>query len=131
MKFSQSFRVPKSDIDEHDHVNNVAYLRWIQEVAVAHWQAEATAEMQKKYTWFVLRHEIDYKRPAFENDEITSETWVGGADKIKCERFTEIRRGNEILVRAKSTWCLLDATTKRPTRILEDLKKTFEMSSKT
>ena len=92
MKFSHSFCVANSDIDEHNHVNNVAYLRWIQEVALAHWVAEATPEMKKKYKWFVLRHEIDYKNRAFEGEEITSLTWDGKATKITCERYTEIRR---------------------------------------
>ncbi len=67
--FSHTFRVPKSDIDVHQHTNNVAYLRWIQDVAVAHWQTAASAEMQEQFTWFVLRHEIDYKMPSFENDD--------------------------------------------------------------
>lgn len=127
MKFVHTFRVPKSDIDVHNHVNNVAYLRWIQDVGVAHWQAEASDEMQEKFTWFVLRHEIDYKKPSFENDEITATTWVGKATKIKCERFTEIKRGEDILVNAKSIWCLLNATTNKPTRITEELKELFEM----
>lgn len=127
MKFSHSFRVQKSDIDAHNHVNNVAYLRWIQDVAVAHWQEEASAEQQEKFTWFVLRHEIDYKNRAFEGEEITATTWVGKATKIKCERFTEIKRGEDILVLAKSIWCLLDRATNKPTRITSELRDLFEM----
>ncbi len=127
MKFSHNFRVQKSDIDAHNHVNNVAYLRWIQDVAVAHWQTAASAQIQEDYTWFVLRHEIDYKKSAFENDDITATTWVGKATKIKCERFTEIKRGEDILVESKSVWCLLDATTNKPTRITGELKELFEM----
>lgn len=127
MKFVHSFRVQKSDIDAHDHVNNVAYLRWIQAVAVAHWRAEASIKEQEKFTWFVLRHEIDYKNRSFEGEEITATTWVGKATKIKCERFTEIRRGEDILVLAKSVWCLLDATTNKPTRITSELRELFEM----
>jgi acyl-CoA thioester hydrolase len=130
MKFSHSFNVQISDIDEHRHVNNVAYLRWIQEAAVAHWLHAANAEIQKKYTWFVLRHEIDYKKRAFEGEQITAETWVGAAGKIKCERLTRILRGEEILVEAKSIWCLLDATTNRPTRITSELIEIFQMKLK-
>lgn len=127
MKFSHTFSVQKSEIDEHNHANNVVYLRWIQNVAVAHWQAAATFEMQKNFTWFVLRHEIDYKNRAFENDEITATTWVCEATKIKCERFTTIKRGKDILANAKSVWCLLDAETKKPTRITAKLRELFEM----
>ena len=60
MKFSHSFRVFAAEIDAQNHVNNVAYLQWIQDIAVAHWQTAATAEQLENYTWVVIRHEIDY-----------------------------------------------------------------------
>ena len=101
MKFSHSFRVEPSDIDEQGHVNNVAYLRWIQDVAVAHWREAATAEQQERFAWVVVRHEIDYKKQAFENEEITATTWVGEWSKVTCERFTEITRGDDLLVVAR------------------------------
>lgn len=125
-RFSHSFHIVKSDIDLHEHVNNVAYLRWIQDVAVAHWQSAAGPKLQETFTWFVLRHEIDYKKAAFQGEEITAETWVGKATKIKCERFTEISRGEDILVAAKSVWCLLDRKTKKPVRINEDVRAVLE-----
>ena len=127
MKFSHSFRVPAEDIDEWRHVNNVAYLRWVQDVAVAHWQARATEDQKTKFTWMVTRHEIDYKKQAFENDEIVATTWVGEARMATCERFTEITRGEEILVKAKSIWCIIDRETSKPTRITSELKEMFCM----
>ena len=128
MRFSHSFRVQKSDIDEQGHVNNVSYVRWVQDVAVAHWLYAATDEQQLKYTWVMLRHEIDYKKQAFEDEEITATTWVGGATKITCERFTEIHRGEDLLVRSKTIWCLLDRETTKPSRITTALKDIFEMT---
>ena len=128
MKFSHSFRVSAEDIDEQGHVTNVAYLRWVIDVAVAHWLAKTTPEQREKYGWVVTRHEIDYKKPAFENDEITSTTWVGEAKTATCERFTEIKRGADLLVQARSVWCLLDRETSRPTRITSELRELFWMS---
>ena len=121
MKFSHSFRVPAGDIDEQGHVNNVAYLRWVQEVAVAHWQHAATDEQQEKYGWVVIRHEIDYKKQAFENDEITATTWVGEWSKVTWERFTEIFRGDELLVKGRTVWCMFDRETAKPARIQSEL----------
>jgi len=128
MKFSLVFRVSAEDIDEWGHVNNVAYLRWVQNVAVAHWRHAATEEQREKFTWVVTRHEIDYKKPAFENDEITSTTWVCEGKRATCERFTEIARGEEILVKARSIWCIIDRETSRPTRISSALRELFHMS---
>ena len=51
--------VMPGDIDEQDHVNNTVYLRWVQEVATAHWRAVASAQTQESIGWVVLRHEID------------------------------------------------------------------------
>ncbi len=127
MRFSHSFRVGKRDIDVHNHVNNVAYLRWIQDVAVAHWLNSANTELQKKFTWYVLRHEIDYKNRAFENDQIIATTWVGAASKVKCERITEIKRGNDVLVLGRKFWCLLDVKMNKPSRITGELRSIFGM----
>ena len=125
MKFSHSFRVSVQDIDEQGHVNNVAFVRWIQDVAVAHWQSAANIEQQAKFSWVVVRHEIDYKKQAFENEKVTATTWVGEPTRISWERLTEITRGEDLLVKARSVWCLIDRETLKPTRITSELKKMF------
>jgi acyl-CoA thioester hydrolase len=125
MKFSHSFRVSSENIDAQGHVNNVAYVRWIQDAAVAHWFSVTNEETREKLTWVVLRHEIDYKKQAFENEEITVLTWVGEPTRISWERFTEIKRGADLLCQAKSIWCLIDRQTSRPTRIKNELIKIF------
>jgi acyl-CoA thioester hydrolase len=125
MKFSHSFRVSAADIDAQSHVNNVAYVKWIQDVAVAHWFSATTEAQREKYTWVVLRHEIDYKKQAFENEEIIVKTWVGDPTRVSWERFTEIRCGENLLVRARSVWCLVDRNTLKPTRITSELNELF------
>jgi acyl-CoA thioester hydrolase len=110
--------VRPEDIDQLGHVNNAVYLRWVQEVATAHWQAAAPPELQAALVWVVLRHEIDYKRPARAQDEIVARTWVGDATGTRFERHTELeRRADQVLLaRATSIWCPLDAATGRPRR---------------
>ncbi len=125
MKFSHSFRVFADDIDEQRHVNNVAYVKWIQDVAVAHWLSATTVAQREKFSWIVVRHEIDYKKQAFENEKITVKTWVGKPARVSWERFTEITRGENLLVKARSVWCLIDRETLKPTRITKELKELF------
>lgn len=125
MKFSHSFRVSAEDIDAQNHVNNVAYVRWIQDIAVAHWFSVTDEAMRERYTWIVTRHEIDYKKQAFENEEITATTWVGEPTRISWERFTEIKRGADLLVKAKSIWCLIDRETQKPSRITAEMIELF------
>ena len=126
MKFSHSFRVDAADIDAQNHVNNVAYVRWIQDAAIAHWSSATTAIQRKTLTWIVTRHEIDYKKPAFENEEITVTTWVGEPTRVSWERFTEINRGEVLLVKARSVWCLIDRETLKLTRITAELREIFK-----
>ena len=123
--FSHRFVIKSDDIDAQGHVNNVRYLQWIQDVAVGHWLAKVTDTQKAEIVWVVLRHEIDYLRPAFENEEITVATWVGEPAGAKWERFTEIRRGEQVLVNAKSVWCALDRKRLRPRRIDAELKEAF------
>jgi acyl-CoA thioester hydrolase len=130
VKFEHSFIVKPEDIDAQGHVNNVRYLQWIQDVAVAHWVGKATDEQKASVTWVVLRHEIDYLSPAFEGEEITAMTWVGEHSGAKWERFTEIRRSDKVLVRGKSIWVALDKQTLRPRRVDIELKQTFMQSER-
>lgn len=122
MRFSHSFTVAAADIDALGHVNNVAYVRWIQDVAVAHWFSVTDTPTREKYTWMLTRHEIDYKKQAFEGERITAATWVGEASRVTWERFTEIRRGEDLLVKARSVWCLIDRATLKPARISDEIK---------
>lgn len=127
-----------ADIDEQNHVNNTVYLRWIQDVATAHWRALANAESQAAIGWVVLRHEIDYKLPANLGDDILLRTWVGKASRLTFERFTEIRRqsairtdssrgeiDDQVLSRARTLWVPIDTRTGKPTRVSADVRTRF------
>lgn len=119
--FSHSFTVDPDDVDEQGHVNNVVYLRWVQDVAVAHWIAVADETVRDRYSWVVTRHEIDYKKAAFEGDEVMALTWVGEWTRITWDRHTRISRGEEILAEAKTVWCLIDREKMRPARISDEI----------
>lgn len=115
--FELAITVQPADIDQLGHVNNVVYVRWIQDVAVAHWSTLATAEEQQNLLWVITRHEIDYLRPAFAGDELIARTWVGEARGMSFERHTELVRkaGRKVLIKARTLWCPVDAKTLRPT----------------
>jgi acyl-CoA thioester hydrolase len=121
--FSIVITVQKNDIDELGHVNNVVYVRWVQEVASAHWDLLASSEIKQKYVWVVMRHEIDYLSAAFQGDTLTATTWVGEANGARSERFVEIKNENsgKLIAKAKTTWCLLDSITMRPKRVDQDI----------
>lgn len=122
---SITFTVKDHEIDHMGHVNNVVYVQWIQDVAGAHWESAARKEDQEKYGWVVLRHEIDYLKSAMPNDEITATTWVESLNGVKSIRMVEIKRKDEILVKSRTTWIMLDAQTGRPARVTPEIQKPF------
>lgn len=125
--FEMTVLVVPGDIDEQNHVNNTVYLRWVQDVATAHWRAIASGEAQEAIGWVVLRHEIDYKTPACLDDEVVLCTWVGKASRLTFERFTEIRRSSDaqLLSNARTLWCPINAKTGRPIRVPPEVRAQF------
>lgn len=119
-----------SDIDLMGHVNNIVYLRWAQEVAIAHWQAVASAEDQAATGWVVRRHEIDYKASALLDEEVIIQTWVGVASGLTFERHTRIVRAadQKLLAQARTLWCPINLQTGRPQRINAALRAQFSGS---
>ena len=125
ISYSHKIRVGESDLDALNHVNNVVYLQWVNDISEKHWNLLADEELRKKYFWVVLRHEIDYLNQAVHGDQIKVVTWVGASKGVRSvrhvEMFIEDGDENKPLIRASSTWCLIDAKTLRPTRIREDV----------
>ena len=126
-RFELNIPVAPADIDQLGHVNNVVYLRWVQEVATAHWFS-ATSEAEKsEILWVVVRHEIEYKHPAKICDGIIARTWVGTATEITFERHTEILRNGKVLVRARTLWCPVDIRSGRPLRVPQQVRDQFSV----
>jgi acyl-CoA thioester hydrolase len=121
VNFTHQIRVLPTDIDAMGHVNNVVYVRWVQEVAAAHWEAVASTHLKERFKWVVLRHEIDYLHPVFENQTITGTTWVGEHHGAKFERFVLLESEGRAVARAKTVWCMLDAVNGRPVRITDEV----------
>ncbi len=119
--------VTPDDIDDMDHVNNVVYLRWVQDVALAHWLARATPDMLTELGWVATRHELDYVRAAVLGDAITARTWVGVVDSRRFERLTEIVRTQDgvVLARGRTLWLLVSRVTGKITRISPELRTLF------
>jgi acyl-CoA thioester hydrolase len=125
--FEHAFMVAPKDIDRLGHVNNVVYLRYAQDAAVAHWYSVVDQEHRDSLVWVVRRHEIDYLKPAVENDGLVARTWVGAASGATMERYIEIGRDRdgEVLASVRSVWVALDAKTLRPRRVTGELRSLF------
>lgn len=128
-RFEQPITILPEDIDFFEHVNNVVYVRWVQEVSTAAWFARATEEQKANIGWLVKRHEIDYLDSAKLGDELVARTWVGGAERHIFERHVEIVRvrDQKVLVRARTLWCPVDIHTRRLMRVGPDVYERFSV----
>ena len=122
-----------ADIDGLGHVNNLVYLRWVQEVAVAHSTAlgwDAAAYQRLGASWVVRRHEIDYVLPVLEGERLTVATWVDsikGASSIRRTRMT--RADGAVVCRAATTWAFVDLARGRLVKIPDELRAAFPPES--
>lgn len=126
-RFELTLEIRPEDIDELGHVNNVVYLRWIQDVATAHWRAAASPDHQAQLGWVAHRHEIDYKAAALPGDGIIASTWVGSAEAVRFERFVEILRASDrkLLAASRTLWVPIARATGRVTRVDDAVRRLF------
>jgi acyl-CoA thioester hydrolase len=119
--------IQPADIDRQSHVNNTVYVRWIQEVATAHWNLYAPRPARDEIGWVVLRHEIDYKASAGLEDGIILRTWVGKATRATFERFVEVLRDGDrqLLAKARTQWVPINPETGKPTRVPLEIRARF------
>lgn len=128
--FSHIIEVGDSDIDFLGHASNLSYLRWVQDVAIAHSAAVGLDyEAYKKMggVFFIRRHEIDYLRPALRGDQLEVRTWVDSAMAAKTDRRTEVRRAGDgmVLAKASTIWGFVEIVKGRPVRIPEIVRVAF------
>ena len=129
---AERFAIPitpvTGDIDELGHVSNLIYLRWVQEVAMAHSRARGW-DLARYYEYgaafMVRRHEIDYVAQVTLGQELRAETWVDSWRMASCIRKTEILRDGVVVARAATTWALIGLAAGRPQRIPQDLVALF------
>lgn len=130
--YQSTLRVEHSHLDPNQHVNNVVYVQWMQDVAIAHSTAQGwpTRRLREEnLTWVARTHHIDYHQPAFEGDEVVIQTWVADMHKTSSTRIYRMTRASDqtLLVTASTNWILLDTTKHRPTRIPPDIRSSFEI----
>ena len=123
--FRHQIAIDTSDIDHMGHVNNAVYLKWVQESVVAYWEKVAPADAVADHLWVALKHEITYRKPAFLKDAVIAEVVAEGVQGARAFFSTLVKRGEDILAEVKSSWCCLDAGTKKPARLARDVANRF------
>jgi len=129
--YTHEFIVSEGTLDENGHANNVAYVQWMQDIAVLHSRdAGCTRATQAAgATWVVRSHQIEYFHPAFLGDTLSILTWVVNFRRaISLRRYTFIKQKDKsVLAKGETNWVFVDAKTGRPITIPEEVRKTFQL----
>ena len=125
--FERDYTAGAEHIDELGHVNNAEWVRWIQDIAVAHWNAVAPDEHRETYIWVVSRHEIDYRGNIKSGETAHGRTRVSGEPRgARFDREVQFVDGEgKVLVSALTRWAMLDRETMRPARITSEIAAPF------
>lgn len=126
--YTETFDVVVEDLDDLNHVNNIRYVEWIQEISKNHWQKLTTQEMRDEMVWVVKNHNISYHKSAVLGDTIQMNTYIKSNKGPISTRVVEIKNNKtgQLLVNAHTEWCLLDAKTFRPKRVPEPVQNLFK-----
>ncbi|HEX7858091.1 MAG TPA: acyl-CoA thioesterase [Sphingobium sp.] len=125
--FEKCFEAETGDIDVMGHVNNAVWVRWMEDVATAHWESVADPAHVIAYAWVVTRHEIDYRGNIGLGEAVTARTWIEdaprGARFDRHIRFVDAE-GRE-KVRARTTWAMIDLASGRIMRVPAEITAPF------
>ena len=119
--------VTEKDLDDLNHVNNVVYVQWVNDIAKMHWEKVAPQHVKNQYFWVLMSHTIVYKKAAVLNDIITVKTHIIHSSSITSLRAVEIynKKTEELIAKSETKWCFMNAKTQRPTRITEEVEDLF------
>jgi acyl-CoA thioester hydrolase len=131
--YTEELVAPVSDVDELGHVSNLAYVRWIQEIAKAHSRAvgwDYAAYLRLGAVFVVRRHEIDYLAPVFAGERVRLVTWVSSFSAATSTRRTRVLRiqpdaAPREVARATTLWALVATEGGRPRRVPKELRAAF------
>lgn len=128
--FEKSVTVRKDDLDQLEHVNNVRYVEWIQEVSREHWEKRVSERIKKEVVWVVLSHHVQYKGQARLGDRILIRTFIAETKGAISVRVVEMRNADTktLLMESKTEWCLLSVAQLKPMRISKEIRSLFEIN---
>ena len=132
--YRYKIKVSAEDMDRNGHVNNVVYIQWMQDSAVAHALESGCLRASRTVgaTWVVRTHQIEYLSPAFAGDKLTVLTWPSNFQRVRSLRKYKFIREKDkaVIARAETDWVFVNMKTGRPQSIPSEVKETLPVVSK-
>lgn len=125
--FETNIVVTAHDLDDLNHVNNVRYVQWVNDIAKQNWEQIATPTIKSEYFWVMLSNHMDYKQAAYLDDSLLIKTYVTKSEGVTSIRIVDIynNKTNALLATSKTNWCLISKKTQKPARITPAIRNLF------
>lgn len=117
LMYEKQIRVTEEHIDQNNHVNNVQYVHWVEEVAAEHWDLLKQKTEYVNDAWMLLDHHIQYKKQVYLNDIITVKTYPQIPEGARQPRKVEFYCNDVLVVDSSTLWVLFDTETKKIKRL--------------
>ena len=126
-RFTLAFTAAPEHIDAMGHVNNAVWVRWMEDIATAHWQAAALPQHQAAYGWVVTRHEIDYRGNITLGESVLAETFIDTSPSgARFDRRVDFHNAaGKVIVSARTTWAMIDLASGRLIRVPAEVAAPF------
>lgn len=130
--FRHPIVVGAESIDALGHANNREFLRWMEEAAVGH--SDANGWTTARYlasgaSWVAAAHRIDYLRPAFLGDALTLWTWIADLQpRSSRRRYLLLRDADgKALATGWTVWAYADLASGRGVPVPAEVAAAFEV----
>lgn len=129
--FDLNIRVLPEHIDLLGHVNNVLYVQWMQDVATAHIEQLGLGlaqYLQLKHAMVAVEHHVQYRKAAFEGEDIILRTWLDDLNTLYSFRQYVFYRPKDqsILFVGQTKWACIEIESGRPKRMSPSFTQAYQ-----
>lgn len=118
--FEKQIKITEEYIDLNNHVNNVQYVKWVEEIAAEHWDSVKHKLDFPDDIWMLLDHHIQYKKQVYLGDLITVKTYPKPPEGIRQPRKVEFYCNDVVVVDSLTLWVFIDKNTQKIKRLDEN-----------
>ena len=129
--FDLNIQVLPEHIDLLGHVNNVLYVQWMQDVATAHIEQLGLGlaqYLQLKHAMVAVEHHVQYRKAAFEGEDIILRTWLDDLNTLYSFRQYVFYRPKDqsILFVGQTKWACIEIESGRPKRMSPSFTQAYQ-----
>ena len=127
IRYSKQITVNTNHVDTLNHVNNVVYLQWVNDIAEEHWELIKPKNENSNLAWVVRQHELVYFAPAFLGQELTViTTLISWRGPISVRQVFIKNSEEKEIFKATTQWCYFDLETNRPAKLGQEIIALFQ-----